>query len=85
MKIDIITTTILNGQKSVKIENNVDKNNDIRVEMLKDINSCFKSWQILDYNFAYECGQTKCGYKIVKTIRQHKETKETVITEFNYR
>jgi len=84
MKIDIITTTILNGQKSVTTEKNIDKNNDIRVEMLKDINGCFKSWKILDYNFDYECSQTKYGYKVVKTIRQHKETKETVITEFNY-
>ena len=43
MKIDIITTTILNGQKTITIEKNIDKSNDIRVEMLKDINGCFKS------------------------------------------
>jgi len=84
MKIDITTTTILNGQKSETTEKNIDKSNDIRIEMLKDINGCFKSWQILDYNFDYKCNQTKYGYKVVKTIRQHKETKETVITEFNY-
>ena len=84
MKIDIITTTIINGQKTVTTEKNIDKSNDISIEMLKDINGCFKSWQILDYNFDYECKQTKYGYKVVKTIRQHKETKETVITEFNY-
>lgn len=84
MKIDIITTTILNGQKSITTEKNIDKRNDIRVEMLKDIKGCFNAWRILDYYFDYECGQTKYGYKVVKTIRQHKETKETVITEFNY-
>ena len=84
MKIDITTTTIVNGQKSVIIEKNIDSANDIRVEMLKDIKGCFKSWQILDYIFDYECGQTKHGYKVVKTMRQHKETKETVITEFDY-
>jgi hypothetical protein len=84
MKIDITTTTIVNGKKSVTTEKNIDKRNDIRIEMLKDIDGCFTSWQILDYDFDYECRQTKYGYKVVKTIRQHKETKETVITEFNY-
>jgi len=84
MKIDIITTTILNGKKSIITEKNIDKSNDIRIEMLKNIKGCFKIWLILDYDFDYECNQTKYGYKVVKIIRQHKETKETVITEFNY-
>lgn len=82
MTIDIVTTTILNGQKSITTEKTLI--NDIRLEMLKDIDGCYKSWQILDYVFDYKCSQTKYGYKIVKTIRQHKKTKETVITEFNY-
>lgn len=84
MKIDITTTIIVNGQKTITTEKNVDKSNDIRLEMLKNIKGCFKSWAILDYNFDYKCDHTKQGYKVVKTIRQHKETKETVITEFNY-
>ena len=82
MKVQIITTTILNGQKS-QLKENV-KNDDLRLEMLKNISNCYSSWSILDFDFNYKCGHTKHGYKVVETVRQHRETKETVIVNFIY-
>lgn len=82
MKISITTTTILNKNKTV-ITENVDKT-DFRLEMLKNVKSLFNTWRILDYDFDYKCGQTKFGYKVVKTIKQHIETKEIIIQEFQY-
>ena len=80
MKITLIKTVILNGTKTETTEQI--KNNDIRLEMLKNIHESAKSWEILDFYFDYECSYTKQGYRVTKTIKQHKKTKKTIIEKF---
>lgn len=82
MKITILTTIIENGTKTQKTENV--KNDDLRIEMLANVKSLFSTYAILDCIFDYECSQTKLGYKITKTIVQHKITKHTTIQEISY-
>jgi hypothetical protein len=82
MIISITTTTVLNKNKTIVTEN-VDKT-DLRLEMLRDVKSLFNTWRILGYDFNYECSETKFGYKVTKTVKQHKETKELIIQEFKY-
>lgn len=83
MNVTLITTTYLNGEKTQVKE--LLKNDDLRLEMIKNIKDAYISWGILDYNFDYKCEQTKYGYKVVKTLRQHKDTRELVIMDFQYK
>ena len=80
MKVELTTTTIKNGVKSVAKE--ILKKDDLRLEMLKNIHESAKSWEILDFYFDYECSHTKKGYRVTKTIKQHIKTKETIIENF---
>lgn len=82
MKIQIATTIIDGGVKTQKIEN-VQKN-DLRLEMLTNYKSLSTTYDILDCVFDYECSQTKYGYRITKTIVQHKITKHTTIQIINF-
>jgi hypothetical protein len=82
MQIIINTTVYDKGVKTVKTEN-VQKN-DLRIELLKNYKSLDTTYNFLDCLFAYECSQTKHGYKITKTIVQHKKTKHTVIQNISY-
>jgi hypothetical protein len=82
MKIQISTTIIDGSNKTQKTET-VQKN-DLRIEMLANYKSLSTTYNILDCVFDYECSQTKFGYKITKTIVQHKRTKHTTIQIINY-
>jgi len=82
MKITILTTVFYGGTKTQKTEN-VQKN-DLRIEMLANYKSLRTTYNILDCVFDYECGQTKFGYRITKTIVQHKITKHTTVQQISY-
>jgi hypothetical protein len=82
MKITI-TTTIFDGiNKALKTENV--QRNDLRIEMLTNPLSLFNTYRILDCVFDYECSKTKFGYRITKTIVQHKTTRHTTIQQITY-
>jgi hypothetical protein len=82
MKTTIITT-ILNGSSKTKTTENVQKD-DLRLEMLTNYKSLAQTYSVLDCVFDYECSQTKFGYRITKTIVQHKTTKHTTIQQITY-
>lgn len=82
MKITITTTVFDKGKKSQTSEN-VQKN-DLRIEMLANVHSLFNTYKILDCVFDYECSATKFGYRITKTIVQHKITKHTTVQKISY-
>ena len=82
MKITILTTVFDGANKTQKTEN-VQKN-DLRIEMLANVKSLFTTWNILDSYFDYECGQTKYGYRVIKTVVQHKTTRHTTIQQIIY-
>lgn len=82
MKTSLITTIIFNGKKTITKENL--KNDDIRLEMLKDIKNKYSVYSILDCDFDYRCSHTKYGYKVTKTIIQNRLTKEITIQDFNF-
>ena len=82
MKITIETITI-EGNKRTKTTENVQKD-DLRIEILSSFRSLDATYNLLDCVFDYECSQTKYGYKITKTIVQHKETKNTTIQKISY-
>ena len=82
MKITLIETVHLNGSKIQTKE--ILNNNDLRLEMIKDIKDKFSLWNLLDCNFDYKCENTKFGFKVVQTIVQNRETMETTIKDFHY-
>jgi hypothetical protein len=82
MKITI-TTTVFNQGKKSQISENV-QNSDLRIEMLKNVRGLFNTYRILDCVFDYECSTTKFGYRITKTIVQHKITKHTTVQKISY-
>lgn len=82
MKIIINTKVISNGEITEKSEK-VNKD-DLRIEMLSRYKSLSTTYNILDCIFDYECSQTKYGYRITKTIVQHKHTKHTTIQQISY-
>lgn len=82
MKITIITTVYDKGIKTQKTEKV--KKDDLRIEMLSRYKSLSNTYNILDCLFDYECSQTKFGYRITKTIVQHKTTKHTTIQNISY-
>lgn len=82
MKVELTTTTIKNGVKSVVKE--ILKKDDLRLEMLKNIKNLFSVYNILDCDFDYKCSQTKLGFKVTETTTQNRITKEIEIKHFLY-
>lgn len=82
MKITILTT-VFDDTNKIQTSENVQRN-DLRLEMLANVHSLFNTYRILDCVFDYECSQTKFGYRITKTIVQHKITKHTTIQNITY-
>lgn len=82
MKITILTT-VFDGANKTQTSEKVQRD-DLRLEMLANVHSLFNTYRILDCVFDYECGQTKFGYRITKTIVQHKITKHTTIQNITY-
>jgi hypothetical protein len=82
MKITITTTVFDKGIKTQKTEN-VQKN-DLRIEILSSYKTLSSTYNILDCLFDYECSNTKHGFRITKTIVQHKVTKHTTIQNIFY-
>lgn len=82
MKITILTT-VFDGNTKIQTSENVQKN-DLRIEMLANYKSLSTTYNIFDCVFDYECSQTKFGYRITKTIVQHKITKHTTVQQISY-
>ena len=82
MKITILTT-VFDGSTKIQTSENVQKN-DLRIEMLANYKNLSTTYNILDCVFDYECSQTKFGYRITKTIVQHKITKHTTVQQISY-
>ena len=82
MKVTLTTTILKNGLKTVLKENL--KNDDLRLEMLKNIKEKNSIYNIMDLDFDYKCSQTNFGYKVTETIIQNRMTKETEVKQFLY-
>jgi hypothetical protein len=82
MQITIITTVYDQGTKTQKTEKV--KKDDLRIEILSSYKNLENTYNILDCLFDYECSNTKHGFRITKTIVQHKTTKHTTIQNISY-
>jgi hypothetical protein len=81
MKITLTETKILNGVKTITTEKL--QKDDIRLELLKSRNSS-NSWGILGYYYSDRCSHTKQGYRVTQVQLYHKQTKETIIQDYEF-
>ena len=81
MKITLTETKILNGVKTTRTEKL--QKDDIRLELLKSRNSS-NSWGILGYYYFDKCSHTKYGYRVTQVQLCHKQTKETIIQDYEF-